>query len=147
MKPKKFTGGLCLLILLGASIISSSFPVNNTDSVARFRKPIAQFLIGEHYRAEKESQKLKDEQSKNAELQSQNAEYKKMIISYRIDSVACDSLNRLEKQVSQTYKESYDSEVKKYKKTRKKLVLTWVGIGAFIVVRGAVYLISPGRDD
>ncbi len=92
------------------------------DSIARFRKPVAAFLIGEHYRAVALDSSLKECNLQKHELQFQVEQYKKLVVSHKQDSILADSLLRIEKSTSLSWESSYKSEKKDHKATRRQVV-------------------------
>jgi hypothetical protein len=112
-----------------------------TDSIARIRKPVLAHLIGEHYRAENLSAENNTLRNQANEMQFQIEQYKKIIITYRKDSLLCDSLIALHEQTGISWKESYEVEKRDHVKTKRKLKgwkLMWFGlvaVEAVILVR------------
>lgn len=111
------------------------------DSIARVKKPVLRFLIGEHYRAEELAAENDILRKQKNELSFQIVNQQKIFISMRKDSILCDSLISLNKRTALSWKSSYESEKKDHKDTRRK-VIKWklitviaIGIGLYGLIQ------------
>lgn len=110
---------LCIVLL--AMSISSYAQFNQRDSIGRIRKPVLQFLIGEHYRAVSLEKDLNVCKQQKVELKYQLDNTYKIIDNYKADSVLTDSLLHMEKAVGRTWKESYENEKVRHGETKNKV--------------------------
>jgi hypothetical protein len=107
------------------------------DSIARVRKPVLVYLIGEHYRAVSLDSSLRECTLQKHELKFQIENYKKLILSHKQDSILADSLLRVEKSTSLSWESSYKLEKKDHKATRRQvnkwklIALIATGIGLY----------------
>lgn len=112
MKPSLF---IALLLIQFSSFAQQ-------DSIAKVRKPVLRFLIGEHYRAVSLDSAMNECNLQKHELQFQIEQYKKLVISHKQDSIQADSLFRLQETVSNSWKDSYEVEKIDHKSTKKQVI-------------------------
>lgn len=107
------------------------------DSIARVRKPVLQFLIGEHYRATELADQNKLMCKQQDELLHQITNYKELITSFRKDSLLCDSLVSLNKRTAISWKESFEAEKVAHKRAKNQ-IKKWKAITIGVAILGII---------
>jgi len=125
------------VFIVSMLISISSWAQSDADSVVVFRKPVAQFLIGEHYVAERLREHVKELTFTNYELRNQIDLHLKTIGSLKADSTQASILLGLEKDTGESWKRSFEVEKIAHKETKTQLK-KW----KFGAVVGVVLLIT-----
>jgi hypothetical protein len=110
-----------LKLFIVSMVISISSVAQTKDSIAYIRKPVLEFLIGEHYRAEKLQDISSTIDKKNKELLRIIELKDNIILSLKADSTQAGTLLRLEKSTSSSWEKSYQVEKMEHKQTRKQV--------------------------
>lgn len=104
-----------------ASMVITTSSLAQTDSLVWLRKPVALFLIQEHYRAESLEKTITLYRREVDQYKIQINEYKGIVSLYKADSVQAGILLRLERDTGLSWKKSFEVEKIAHKETKRQV--------------------------